>query len=607
MRMTTMAMLLLATTTPVWAETVTVSTTLADRGLSDGILMSGRGAGTFYLPLPAGVDVSNVRVTMDGIAVTPNMRRGSVVISVNGQPVEALRLREAQSAQNIALEALVAGGEPIRAGGLDVRFRADLIAEAEACGFDYDPANTLQILPTTSVSFDVDLDAVASVGDALALLPSEPVIVLGEPLTEAASAAGLQLARSLASRGYRAQFATESNGEDPVSIRVIETGAQTRLVHEAGKLIVEVASDVDVSALSRLWQAAPTALSGSVIEADSTNVAGTDSASGFWAAPSLPGPVRVLQTADLGLDFGMLDVNGRVAQEARLRLTVAPDWSTVNPIVTIYLNGQLIVAERAEVGENIIRAPLPQDLLQLSNRLTVTVDRAQEEGYCPGPNPGHAVQLLSGTGVAYGEGKPGGFASVGAALRKGGTVVLPADAADEERLEYLDLAARVLPGLGSGVSPLNVLFEDVTSVAGQAVIRIAKGDASGLTLPIASNRGRPDVTFTTDQPMASAVADAAARRLDITVLEGQEVPDPEGVFLANGAQALLGDKGVIWQDTPTGSDPSLIQRAREASRNMRDVLQAEGLLWGGIAIGFVALILIARGLIARFFRRRAKK
>ncbi|NMA97648.1 MAG: cellulose biosynthesis cyclic di-GMP-binding regulatory protein BcsB [Phyllobacteriaceae bacterium] len=607
MRMTTMAMLLLATTTPVWAETVTVSTTLADRGLTDGMLLSGRGAGTFYLPLPTGVDVSNVRVIMDGKAVTPNMQRGSVVVSVNGQPVEALRLREAQSAQNVALEALMAEGQSIRASGLDVRFRADLIAEAEACGYDYDPANTLQILPTTSVSFDVDLAAVNSVGDALALLPAEPTIVLGAPLTEAASAVGLQLARSLASRGYRAQFATEANGDDPVSIRVIESGAQTRLVHEAGKLVVEVASDVDVSALSRLWQAAPAALVGEVIEADSTNVAGTASVSGFWAAPALPGAVRVLQTADLGLDFGMLDVNGRVAQEARLRLTVAPDWSTVKPIVTIYLNGQLIVAQRAEVGENIIRAPLPQDLLQLSNRLTVTVDRAQEEGYCPGPNPGHAVQLLPGTGVAYGEGKPGGFASVGAALRVGGTVVLPADSGDEERLGYLELAARVLPGLGSGVSPLEVSFGDVTPTDGQAVIRIAESDAAGLSLPIASNRGRPDLTFSTDRPMASLVADAATRRLDVTVLEGQGVPDPEGVFLANGAEALIGDKGVIWQDTPTGTDPSLIQRVREASRGMRDVLRAEGLLWGGIAVGFVAFILVARGLIAQFFRRRSRK
>ena len=607
MRMTTMAMLLLATTTPVWAETVTVSTTLADRGLTDGMLLSGRGAGTFYLPLPTGVDVSNVRVIMDGKAVTPNMQRGSVVVSVNGQPVEALRLREAQSAQNVALEALMAEGQSIRASGLDVRFRADLIAEAEACGYDYDPANTLQILPTTSVSFDVDLAAVNSVGDALALLPAEPTIVLGAPLTEAASAVGLQLARSLASRGYRAQFATEANGDDPVSIRVIESGAQTRLVHEAGKLVVEVASDVDVSALSRLWQAAPAALVGEVIEADTTNVAGMASVSGFWAAPALPGAVRVLQTADLGLDFGMLDVNGRVAQEARLRLTVAPDWSTVKPIVTIYLNGQLIVAQRAEVGENIIRAPLPQDLLQLSNRLTVTVDRAQEEGYCPGPNPGHAVQLLPGTGVAYGKGKPGGFASVGAALRVGGTVVLPADSGDEERLGYLELAARVLPGLGSGVSPLEVSFGDVTPTDGQAVIRIAESDAAGLSLPIASNRGRPDLTFSTDRPMASLVADAATRRLDVTVLEGQGVPDPEGVFLANGAEALIGDKGVIWQDTPTGTDPSLIQRVREASRGMRDVLRAEGLLWGGIAVGFVAFILVARGLIAQFFRRRSRK
>src|SRR5690606_19728068 len=122
---------------------------------------------------------------------------------------------------------------------------------------------------------------------------------------------------------------------------VVETGAQTRLVHEAGKLVVEVGSETDIPALSRLWQVAPEALSGATIKADSIDVAETDATSGFWESPTLPGPLRVLQTADLGIDFGMLDVNGHVAQEALLRLTVAPDWSNTNPIVTLYLNGQL--------------------------------------------------------------------------------------------------------------------------------------------------------------------------------------------------------------------------------------------------------------------------
>lgn len=115
------------------------------------------------------------------------------------------------------------------------------------------------------------------------------------------------------------------------------------------------------------------------------------------------------------------------------------------------------------------------------------------------------------------------------------------------------------------------------------------------------------MTFSTNRPLASIVADSAARRLDIKVLEGQGIPDPKGVFLANGAQALLGEEGVIWQDTPTGNDPSLAQRARDASYNMRDVLRADGLLWGGVALAMIGLIFLIRWLIAGFFRRRAKQ
>lgn len=597
-------LVLLALTGPAMAETVTVVTTLGERGLTEGFLLSGRQASSFYLPLPGGTAITNVRIGMKARAVAPNLQRGSVVVIVNGQPVDALRLSENPRAQIVLLDTVINEGGAFRAPALDLRFRADLIAHAEFCTDHFDPADTLQVLPETTIAYDVDLDAITTLRDALALLSGQPEVEVALPLTPTASAAALKLSAMLANGGYRARFTDRADADAPASLRLVGPSADgmIRLEYETGRLRIEVPENADIAAFARLWQAAPLAVSSEALRAEGAVVASSGAASGFWPFPALPGPLRVVQTGELGLDFPMLDGRGRRAGEAKLRLTVAPDWSDANPVITLYLNGQLIAASRAEIGENILTATLPEGLLRLSNRLSVTVDRAQAEGFCPGPNPGHAVQLLPGTGIDYEGRATGGFAVVADALRKGGTLVLPEAAKGEGGLAYLTLAARVLSGLGVGAAPVDVSFGATTPPAGP-VLSIAPAGAGGLVLPI----GQPDVTLSTHQPLASLAADADRQRLDIRVLEGQELPDPAGIYLGNSSAALVGPEGVIWQDTPTGSDPSILQRAREVSRGLVDVLRIEGVFWGLIGLAVIAVVVLVRALLKRYFHRKASK
>ncbi|UYO00559.1 MAG: cellulose biosynthesis cyclic di-GMP-binding regulatory protein BcsB [Devosia sp.] len=600
---------LLACANPALAETVTITTSLEDHGYPDGMILSGRQSASLYLPLPPGVDVSNVRVSLDALAVTPNLARGSVVVLVNGVPVEAERLEESSSARKVALEALVSEGDPMRAQALDVRFRADLIAHSEICTDDFDPADTLQVLADTTVSYDVDLDALTTIGDALALLPGKPLIEVPSPLTPEASAAALQLAGALAAKGYRAEFGAEGDGEGPVHLRLVQgdDAAGVRLERGDGALVVAISENADIAALSRLWQAAPAALAGDDLTTATMPDSARGSDSGFVPFASLPGPLRVLQTGDIGLDFAMLDADGRRATEARLRLMVAPDWSDAEPVVTVYLNGQMLTALRADIGENLISAPLPDDLLRQSNRLTVVVDRAQREAYCPGPSPGHAVQLMTGTGVDYDSDTLGGFAAVAKAFKRGGTLILPPGAADADGTAYLGLAARVLSGLGVGSAPVSVAFSDADPAAGTPVIRIAPSGINGLSLPVAPGEGQEDVNFSISQPLASLVADGARERLDVVVLQGQTIPDPTSVFLGNGSKALVGDQGVLWQDVRTGAPSALLDQARDASRGIVDILRAEGVFWTMVIAGLLLLVVAARELMRRHFRRRARK
>ena len=604
----TAALILLATTSVALGETVTVTTTLGQRGYSDGFLVSSRQASTLYLPLPAGADVSNVRIGMKARAVTPNMQRGSVVVSVNGLPIDALRLQESPRAQVVALDTVLNQGEPFRAPALELRFRADLIAHAELCIGDFDPANTMQILPETTVAYDIDLDAITTLGDALALLPVQPVIQLPTPLTPEASAAALKVAAMLANMGYRAHLADKLDTAAPASLQLVAPSANgaIRLVHEAGRLHIEVPENADIAAFARLWQAAPLALAGGEVSATGTNAVAGGPVDGFWPFPTLPGPLRVVQTGELGLDFPMLDVNGRRASQAKFRLMVAPDWSDAKSVITIYLNGQLIAASRAEIGENVMTANLPSDLLRLTNQLSVTVDRAQVDGYCPGDNPGHAVQLLPGTGIDYDGTTTGGFAAVAGALRQGGTLVLPEAAKSEDGLAYLTLASRVLSALGVGAAPVQVTFGKPSLSTGP-ILSISPAGVEGLVLPIAVNRVLPDVELSSDQPLASLNADAGGKKLDILVLEGQDLPDPTGIYLGNSGKALVGPDGVIWQDTATGSNPSLVERARGASNDLVGVMNTQGLFYGLIGLAVIVIVVLARALLKRFFRRKAAK
>ena len=598
------ALLLLSLTAPVVAETVTITTSLGDRGFPQGFLLSGRQASSFYLPLPASTDISNVRIDMQGLAVAPNLQRGSVVISVNGQPVDALRLHEQQRAQAVRLDTLLIEGKPLRAPALDLRFRADLLADAKLCADDFDPANSLQVLPETTISYDVDLDAVTTLSDALALLPGQPVLALPLPLTSEMSAAALKLTAMLANRGYCASLAAHA---DPDAVATLRLGPPSddgtiTLEHDNGKLAILVPENADIAAFDRVWQFAPEALGSAALKASSMPEQRTAPQSSFWAFPVLPEPKRVVQTGELGLDFPMLDVNGRGAGQLKLSLMVAPDWSNTKPVITLYLNGQMISASRAEFGENLLTATLPPNLLLLANRLSVTVDRALAEGYCAGTNAGHVVQLLPGTGIVYDGVAANGFALVGSALRQGGTVLLPESAKGDNGPAYLTLASRVLGGLGSGPAPLVVAFGK-SPVSPGPVLSIAPAGPNGLVLPL----GAPDVTISSDQPLASLSADAVHQRLEIQVSDEKNLPDPMGIFLGDSAQALIGSQGVTWQDTVVQPDPSALELARDTSQDIIDVLRNGGMTWVFLGLGIIALIVLTRALIKSNTDRKASK
>jgi hypothetical protein len=213
------------------------------------------------------------------------------------------------------------------------------------------------------------------------------------------------------------------------------------------------------------------------------------------------------------------------------------------------------------------------------------------------------VQLLPGTGIDYDTVANGGFAIVAEALRDGGTLVLPKAAEGEGGIAYLTLASRVLGGLGAGAAPVSVTFGDITAATAGPVLSIGPTDADGLVLPI----GRPDVTLSSDQPLASLAANAGRKRLEIRVIEGKELPDPGAIILGNSSKALVGSEGVIWQDARTSADSSMAQQAQAASRSAVDVLRTGGWVWGLVGLAVIALVVLARTLIKRHYTRKASK
>lgn len=593
-----------------FAQTVTFESTLQDRGFRDGIVLQGRATSSVFVALPREAEVTNARLIIDGQSTTPTLQRGSFSVDVNGQPVDGVSLN-GKSGLVPLQRSIVLGNDRLRGfDGLNIRFEADLRASADPCTDDVDPANSVTISPQTRIAFDVDIGQVRSIADAVALLPRHPLVQLPEQPSVSAemATAGLQLGVLLTSRGQEPRFAS-ARGDDTVVIRLDASRSpgspSIQIERKNNKLDIVVDPNSDFTALGLLLQAAPAALVGQQAVVSRTPAPSQSRGDNFQAFSSLPPARRVQRYGEWLLNFPLVASNGRLPDSAFLKLFIAPDWSGERPIATIYLNDQIVAAERPDIGESSISVSLPASLLRFTNALRVTLERARSDHYCAATDRGQPVQILPGSGLILGDGDGIGFNRIARAFSGGGQVALPQDAANSSSVgSYLQLASKLLAPFNPYARGLSVVLGTPSPSRAGGMLRFEAVGPGGVILPIADQIEGRNLRYEVNSPLAALSAESDGRTLLVQLTDVGNLPQPRSLYLGSGSNALIANSGVVWQNSAAAGGPSAVNMVRKFGER---IFSTSGLAIGLIAVSLAGLLFGSRAIVKTIFKRQRGK
>lgn len=598
-----------------FAQTVTVETTLGERGFSDGIVLHGQDSSSVFVALPRGARMTNGRLIIDAQSVTPTLQRGSFSILVNGQPVDAVGLTA--SSGPVAVKRSIALRDDRMNGvdALDIVFKTDLRTDADPCRDDFDSANSVTLLPASRVAFDVDIGRVRSVADAIALMPHRPLVQLpAQPTVSPETAtAALQLGVLLTARGQQPRFET-ARGDDFVAIRLgpvadrADGSPSIKIERNGNKVDIVVDPGGDLIALGRMLQTAPSALVGAQAALSLAPAQAQPGDDGFRTFPVLPPAQRIKRSGEWRLNFPLVASNGRLAEEALLKLFISPDWSGQRPIMTTYLNGQIVGAARPALGQSDVTVALPGSLLRFSNTLRVILERAGGERYCAASDQGQAAQILPGSGLVLGRDKGTGFVRVANAFGTEGHVAFPPSAAETSAIgPYLQFSSKVLASLGTHARKLSVGFGPPASSGSGGTLRFDIVGPGGLILSMADQVEVRELRYVVEAPLAVLSTEQDGRTLLVQLSEAQALPQPRSLYLGGGSKALIAETGVVWQASAPTIGPSIAVQLWELGQSL---FTKTGIAIALVGLGLIGLLLFSRALIKTVFnhlRHRAGK
>ena len=158
---------------------------LAELGFAaPGVLDSGGTRREYYLPVPAGIAISDAAIQLNARYLRADGGRTSMMLSIDGYPVAARRFNEEQgnASQTIGVDGLP------RADGF-VRFGVNWssVLSEQVCTDQRAPGNALRIAADTSFSYRFQRSAITTLSAAWGALPTSPtLLVAGHGLSGAA-------------------------------------------------------------------------------------------------------------------------------------------------------------------------------------------------------------------------------------------------------------------------------------------------------------------------------------------------------------------------------------------------------------------------------------
>ncbi|MBN7830377.1 hypothetical protein J5H37_10520 [Stenotrophomonas maltophilia] len=248
-----------------WSGDSTVSRqmTLRELGFRQPLVLSGQASQReVYLPVPAGVATRDAQLQLDGRYVRGHAGRTSGLWSVDGDPVAA---RSITDAQGDASQLLAIDGEPRQNGFVRVGVGWWSIVSDYQCADQSAPANVLRLSPDSRFSYRFDGRAVDTVAKAWGALPPRVrLLVEGKALQAPTYDAAWRIGTALQAGGKQVQVVALPKVGDSVDLAGISVPASLQGVPAyaalaTGERVHAIKDLAEVGALLSLRDSGPLA------------------------------------------------------------------------------------------------------------------------------------------------------------------------------------------------------------------------------------------------------------------------------------------------------------------------------------------------------------
>ena len=183
----------------------TRTVSLAELGMHDPIVLHAPDARQeLYLPVPAGLPLTDATLQLDGSYLHGNGGRETMLLSLDGSPVLS---RNPTDAQGDASASIGVDGAARPTGFVRVGLDWSSVLSDNVCADQTAIGNVWRIAPTTRLTYSFDPDAIGDLRSAWSALPHKPVVMVG--------------ARTLGApafdAGWRVEALLQRQGHGPVS------------------------------------------------------------------------------------------------------------------------------------------------------------------------------------------------------------------------------------------------------------------------------------------------------------------------------------------------------------------------------------------------------
>lgn len=164
-------------------RTETRSVSLADLGVREPIVLRAPDAvQELYFPVPVGLPIHDPTLQLDASYLRGNGGRTTFVLSLDGSPVQARNLTDAQGDGSVSLGV---DDAPRPSGFVRVGLQWSSVLNDTYCTDQTAIGNLWKVAPSTRLTYQFDTSAIDDVRTAWSALPPKPVIMIGSARLDA--------------------------------------------------------------------------------------------------------------------------------------------------------------------------------------------------------------------------------------------------------------------------------------------------------------------------------------------------------------------------------------------------------------------------------------